>query len=216
MKKLTAALCFLFVVLVPAAAQDSNERIRSFDSLITVNTDGSMLVKETIAVTSAGESILHGIYRDFPTTYKDRRGNQISVLFDIVSLQRDGHQEPYHTENKSNGVVVYFGSSTYDLPAGEHTYEFTYRTDRQLGFFADHDELYWNVTGNGWKFPIDVATATVALPGNVRSQVSDLEGYTGYQGAKGKQYTATRDEEGNPVFRTRRIAPGQGLTIVVE
>ena len=34
----------------------------------------------------------------------------------------------------------------------------------------DHDELYWNVTGNAWKFPIDVATATVLLPPNVRSR----------------------------------------------
>lgn len=216
MKNFLAALCFLWVVLAPAAAQNSDERIRAFDSRITVNADGSMLVKETITVNSAGESIQHGIYRDFPTLYKAPRGNQYSVLFDIVSLQRDGRPEPYHTENLSNGVGVYFGSSTYDLPDGEHTYEFEYRTDRQLGFFADHDELYWNVTGNGWKFPIDVATATVVLPGNMRSQLTDLEGYTGHEGAKGRQYTVTRDEEDNPVFRSSRIAPGQGLTIVVE
>src|SRR5579871_5807286 len=104
MKNALATLCFLWAVLAPAAAQDSDERIRSFDSRITVNTDGSMLVKETIAVTSAGESIQHGIYRDFPTRYKDRRGNQYSVLFDIVSLNRDGQSEPYHTEELSNGV----------------------------------------------------------------------------------------------------------------
>ena len=42
-----------------------------------------------------------------------------------------------------------------------------YRTTRQLGFFDDHDELYWNVTGNGWDFPIDAASATVALPGAI-------------------------------------------------
>lgn len=215
MKNFLAALCFLVAAFVPATAQDSDERIRSFDSRITVNTDGSMLVKETIAITSAGESIQHGIYRDFPTRYKDRRGNQYSVLFDIVSLNRDGHSEPYHTEDISNGVKVYFGSATYDLPPGEHTYEFEYRTNRQLGFFKDYDELYWNVTGNGWQFPIDAVSATVLLPADARRRVMDMEGYTGYQGEKGQAYTAKRDIAGNPVFHAEKLAPNQGLTIVV-
>ena len=56
--------------------------------------------------------------------------------------------EPYHTENLSNGIRVYFGSSSYALPSGTHSYQFAYSTNRQLGFFHDHDELYWNVTGN--------------------------------------------------------------------
>jgi len=213
MKKFLMAGFLALLALVPAAAQ--TEKIRSFDSRITVNTDGSMQVVETIAVESAGVDIVHGIYRDFPTRYRDRAGNKYAVLFDIVRLRRDGNMEPYHTEDVGNGVRVYFGSSTYDLPPGPHTYQFTYRTNRQLGFFRDHDELYWNVTGNGWKWPIDVATATVLLPTNVRNLVTGLEGYTGYEGEKGQAYTATRDEESNPTFRTENLASHQGLSIVV-
>jgi uncharacterized membrane protein YgcG len=206
--------CFLVLLMaVPAVAQ--TEGIRSFDSRITVNTDGSMQVVETIVVESAGVDIVHGIYRDFPTRYKDRTGNRYSVLFDVVRVRRDGDAESYHTEELSNGVRVYFGSSSYDLPTGTHTYQFTYRTNRQLGFFRDHDELYWNVTGNAWKFPIDVATATVLLPPNARTLVTGLEGYTGYQGEKGHAYTARRDEDSNPTFRAENLAPEQGLTIVV-
>ncbi|MBZ5494380.1 MAG: DUF2207 domain-containing protein [Acidobacteriia bacterium] len=212
--KNTLKLCLLVLLAaVPAAAQ--TEGIRSFDSRITVNPDGSMQVVETIAVESAGVDIVHGIYRDFPTRYKDRAGNGYSVLFYVVSVRRDGNSEPYHTENLSNGIRVYFGSSSYDLPAGDHTYQFSYRTNRQLGFFRDHDELYWNVTGNAWKFPIDVATATVLLPPNVRSQVTDLSGYSGYQGDKGHA-TAQKDEDGNPTFRAENLAPQQGLTIAVS
>jgi predicted membrane protein DUF2207 len=208
-------LCFLVLLAaVPGTAQ--TERITSFDSRISVNTDGSMQVVETIAVESSGVDIVHGIYRDFPTRYKDRAGNGYSVLFDIVSVRRDGNSEPYHTEDVNNGIRIYFGSSSYDLPAGNHTYQFSYRTNRQLGFFADHDELYWNVTGNAWKFAIDVATATVVLPPNVRSRVTDLSGYTGLAGEKGKAYTARRDEDGNPTFRAENLAPEQGLTIAVS
>jgi len=224
MKNFFAALCFLLAALASAAAQDTTqnatqdeaERIRSFDSRITVNKDGSMLVKETIAVRSAGESIKHGIYRDFPTKYKDRKGNPYSVQFDIVSVRRDGNEESYHTESLSNGVRVYFGSATYDLPPGEHAYEFEYRTNRQLGFFRDYDELYWNVTGNGWKFPIDAVTATVVLPREARDRIKDLEGYTGDKGDQGTAYTVARDDDGNPVFHTKNLEASQGLTIVVE
>ncbi len=80
------------------------------------------------------------------------------------SATRDGQDEPWRTEPFGNGVRVYLGSASVMLPHGEHTYELVYRTDRQMGFFADHDELYWNVTGNGWDFPIDRATARVVLP----------------------------------------------------
>ena len=208
--------CFLALLLaVSAAAQNETERISSFDSRITVNTDGSMQVVETIVVESAGINIIHGIYRDFPTRYTDRAGNHYSVLFDITGVRRDGNSEPYHTENLSNGIRVYFGSSSYDLPAGTHSYQFSYRTNRQLGFFRDHDELYWNVTGNAWEFPIDAATATVLLPANVRNLVTSLGGYTGYAGEKGQTYTASRDAQSDPTFRAENLAPEQGLTIVV-
>jgi uncharacterized membrane protein YgcG len=206
--------CFLaLLVAVPSAAQ--TEGIRSFDSRITVNPDGSMLVKETINVESTGVNIVHGLYRDFPTQYRDRAGNRYTVLFNIVSLRRDGDPEPYHTEDLSNGVRVYFGSAGYDLPPGPHAYQFSYSTNRQLGFFKDHDELYWNVTGNGWKFPIDAATATVLLPANVRNLVTGLTAYTGFEGEKGHSYTAARDDDSNPTFRAENLVPGQGISIVV-
>ena len=51
------------------------------------------------------------------------------------------------------------------LANGEHIYTITYTTSRQLGFFRDHDELFWNATGNGWAFLIEHASATVRLLG---------------------------------------------------
>ena len=227
MKKILALVALLAAVWVsplaaenrPSAAQNDadvdSERIVRFDSHITVNQDRSMVVAETIEVQSAGNKIRHGIYRDFPTSYSDNLGNRYTVEFKVVGVSRDGATEDYHTSQLSNGVRVYFGSSGTLLDPGRHTYVFTYRTNRQLGFFADHDELYWNVTGNAWDFAIDEASATVVLPPRVRDAVKELGGYTGYQAAKGKDYTASRDDEGNPVFRASNLAARQGLTIVV-
>ncbi|HLW53648.1 MAG TPA: DUF2207 domain-containing protein [Candidatus Angelobacter sp.] len=195
--------------------EDNSERIRVFDSHITVSEDGSMMVRETITVTATGDDIRHGIYRDFPTKYDDHLGNHYSVGFDIVSVERDGKTEAYHTSDLQNGVRVYFGSSNYTLAPGKHTYVFTYRTSRQLGFFKDHDELYWNVTGVGWMFPIDAATATVELPEGMRYQIISLDGYTGPAHSKAKAFTTSRDADANPVFRAENLGPHEGLTVVV-
>jgi uncharacterized membrane protein YgcG len=217
-------LIALLAVSLPLNAQDNQderilsdqeERILHFDSNVTVNDDGSMLVRETIKVQSTGESMRHGIYRVFPTALRTRLGIRTTETFEIVSVTRDGQDEAYHQETGSDSVTVYFGSSDVLLPPGAHTYVFTYRTGRQLRFFLDHDELYWNVTGLSWKFPIDLATATVVLPQRIRNQVTDLDGYTGSAGEKGKDFTAARDAESNPVFRAKNLYPGQGLTVVV-
>ena len=209
-----AALLLVFGGCREAAARPA-ERILSFDSRITVNTDASMLVTETIRVRSTGEQIRRGIFRDFPTTYQDRAGNRFTVGFTLQAVLRDGKPEDWHTERLSNGIRIYMGRKDHLLLPGEHTYTLTYATDRQLGFFADHDELYWNVTGNGWAFSIDTASAVVELPSGSPG-ASLLEAYTGPAGAKGTSYTATMPSAGTAFFRTTQVlAPYEGLTIVV-
>lgn len=195
-------------------AQD-DERILRFHSDVTIHEDASLTVVETITVRCARDQIRRGIYRDFPTRYRDKWYMPIRVKFEIVSVKRNGNPEPYHTEDISNGVRTYFGSEIELLSVGEHTYEFTYQTDRQLGFFEDHDELYWNVTGTDWAFPIDDASATVHLPASVPATEIVTDGYTGPQGSKEQAYEAQIGDDGTVEFRaTRALAPHEGLTIV--
>ncbi|HSD61817.1 MAG TPA: DUF2207 domain-containing protein [Burkholderiales bacterium] len=198
-------------------AASAPERILSYHSDIAVYPDASMLVRETIKVRSTGEQIRRGIYRDFPTRYEDKFGNAYRVGFDIQEVLRDGRPDDFHTESLENGVRVYVGNKDVFLDPGEYTYTLAYRTHRQLGFFPDHDELYWNVTGNGWAFAIDRASATVALPPGIGRDDLKLEGYTGYQGSTEKNYSAEVAEDGAAHFTTTHmLGPNQGLTIVVS
>jgi uncharacterized membrane protein YgcG len=194
----------------------ADERILDFRSDIVIAPDASMDVTEAIRVRGEGDRIRHGIYRDFPTDYRDRAGNRVHVDFEPIGLTRDGRDEPFHTERQGNGVRVYFGSSDSVLGPGEYAYELHYRTTRQLGFFADHDELYWNVTGNGWAFPIDAASTSIALPGSIDVADMRVEGYTGAQGSKAQDYVAQADSPSHAVIHTTRaLEPGEGLTVVV-
>jgi hypothetical protein len=221
LKKISVLLILLPIILFGATTrafpQIQSEGITSFHSDITVNPDSTLKVTEIIAVYCAGEQIRHGIYRDFPTRYTDNQGRPYTVGFNLLATTRDGQTEPNHQERIDNGVRVYLGDPDYLLSPGFYTYTLTYTTSRQLGFFSDHDELYWNVTGNGWIFPIEKATATVTLPAGIRPADIKVEGYTGPQGATGQDYTASVDPTGKAQFAiTQPLPPYQGLTIVVS
>ncbi len=211
-------LHWILVSLVALAALPAlaDERILDFHSDIVVEADAGMRVTETIRVRAEGLQIRHGIYRDFPTDYRDRFGNRVRVQFQPLALTRDGHDEPFRSERHDNGVRVYFGASDALLAPGAYVYAFTYHTTRQLGFFANHDELYWNVTGNGWDFAIDSASATVTLPGQIPAGQLELTAYTGAQGAQGHDWSAQADAASHALFATTApLPPHHGLTLVV-
>ncbi len=196
----------------PAGAAE--ERIRAFHSHIVVLPDASMTVTEKITVSGAGQEIKRGIVREFPTTYKDRYGNTVRVGFEIVEIRKDGQPEPYHTEKFANGVKIFIGQKDVFLRPGRYTYTITYKTDRQLGYFQDYDELYWNVTGTGWTFPIDSVQAVVQLPPGTK--IRQYAAYTGPFGAKDQDYRVSYDGAGNIVFTTTKaLSPREGLTIAV-
>ncbi|MEP7316648.1 MAG: DUF2207 domain-containing protein [Sphingomicrobium sp.] len=211
MRRLFAALVLAFAVPGAAVAE---ERILDFDSRIAIQRDGSMQVVETIRVNAENVAINRGIFRDFPTQYDGKRGKRIKVDFNLVSTERDGQIEPSKLERLSNGVRVRIGNPDVIVSVGEHVYRITYRTTRQLGYFSDYDELYWNVTGNGWRFPIDHAGATINLPGDARFGKRAF--YTGVQGSIGKAARVVEEGPGTIRFETTAaLAPKEGLTVAV-
>src|SRR5580704_14555740 len=104
-RALPQAILF-FVILLFALPAFADEHILSFVSAVTVNADASIDVTETIKVDVQNIAINHGITRDFPTRYKDRRGNDVIVGFKVVSVARDGRNEPYVLESLDNGVRI--------------------------------------------------------------------------------------------------------------
>ncbi len=207
-----AALAALATCATPARAEEAIER---FDSTIEVRTDGDLAVTETIVVHAEGLQIRRGIYRDFPLRFRDAEGRLREVGFELVEVMRDGRPEPHFTRRNDRGVRIYAGSEDMLLQPGRHTYRISYVTSRQLRHFPDHVELYWNVTGNEWAFPIREATATIRLPGN--APPVRWTAYTGRFGERGGDFRAGLQADGALGFAsTRTLQPGEGLTVVAE
>lgn len=207
----------ILVALLGSLTVLADERILSFESDIKIAVDASILVTETMLVRAEGDRIRRGIVRDFPTDYRDRFGNRYRVGFELISVQRDGLTEFYRMEQIRNGVRIYIGRSDVFLEPGEYEYRLSYRTSRQLGFFEDHDELYWNVNGNDGIFPIDRVSARVVLPERQPTGALAIEGYVGRPGSAGQSYEAIVGADGvMTIATTRALGAGEGLTLVAS
>lgn len=214
MKRFLAALAGL--ALMASGALRADERILRYDVDIAIQADASLEVVETITVRAEGRNIRRGIYRDFPTRYRDRAGNNVVVELQVLGVERNGQPEPWFTERVANGVRINTGNDDFLPVPAEHTYTLRYRTTRQLGFFEGHDELYFNAIGHGWMFPIDSGRVDVRAPAPVPVADLRLDGYSGPQGAQGRDFAQKAVGPGHARWSLTRGLPAQeGLTVVL-
>lgn len=205
------ALLFLALVAAPLAAR-AEERITNFDVAINVQKDGDISVSETINVVSEGYQIQRGIFRDLPRNYlKD--GRTLPYSYDVKSVTRDGNKEPYAIEKDGNAFRIRIGDVDVYIANGEHRYVIDYEVKNQTRYFPGYDEIYWNVTGNYWNFPIERASATITLPG--AAGAVQTAGYTGALGQSGNYYEYAFQNGAHVFTTTKRLERGDGLTAAV-
>jgi uncharacterized membrane protein YgcG len=212
-----ARLLVLIAALVLAAPPSrAAEEILDYSAVIALGSTDSFTVTEDITVRAEGDEIRRGIYRDFPLTFLDETGRSREVGFEVLSVQRGGRDEPWHSTRNRRGIRIYVGEQDVFLSPGIYSYRIIYRTSRQIRRFADYDELYWNVTGNDWIFPMRAVKARVDLPAGVRAIRPNA--YTGRFGESGDDYRVSELQGGRSVLfqTTRTLQAGEGLTISVS
>jgi uncharacterized membrane protein YgcG len=207
------ALFLALVALLCATPVLAMEQINVFDVAIKVERDGDIIVTETINVRVEGNEIQRGIFRDLPRFY-EQDGARLHYEYDVLGVQRDDRREDYDTDTEGNAYRILIGDEDVLLDHGDHTYVIRYRVKNQVRYFADHDELYWNVTGNYWNFPIMQARATITLPDGAR--VTETNGYTGADGASGSDFTYSQAVNHHVFNTTRPLSTREGLTVSVS
>jgi uncharacterized membrane protein len=207
---------FIFSVLVcrlpVASAQYSSgmEKITSFNGEIKINTDSSINVTEKVAY-DFGESQKHGIFRFIPIKYKARGGNFNLRISDVKITDENGVSQNFTTANEGNNIKFQIGDAN-KLVSGQKNYVISYTIRRAVNYFSDHDELYWNFTGNEWQVPIESASVKVILPENAKENLQ----YKCYEGAFGSTNECSASASGNTLeySSTGALDPGEGMTIV--
>ncbi|MCP1629257.1 putative membrane protein YgcG [Citrobacter amalonaticus] len=206
---------------IPANARriPAYEHILSFDSRASFNPDGSMEMQENIKVLSLGNEIRRGIFRTLPLTWNRQDGKIFSVDYAIKSVSRDGAAESYSLDRATKTLTVRIGSAERILKPGIYQYEIRYQVRNHFSRFPDWDELYWNVTGNDWNWPIRRASFHLQLPeaaDNLNAEGKDtrlrsIDVYTGRLGAKENNAVILPD---GSIQTSRPLATGEGLTVV--
>jgi uncharacterized membrane protein len=175
-----------------------------------IDEDSSVIVKETIDV--AFHQSRHGIYREIPFKYRDEFGKMIMTPTRVLSVtDESGKVWKYQVKKTGHLVTIRIGDAKRYVK-GNQTYVITYEVENAILFFNDHDELYWNVTGNYWKAPIKEASATVSLTTKDKSKNLMAAGYEGSYGSKEECGVETYDNSGK-FFTKRNLNMGEGLTI---
>jgi uncharacterized membrane protein len=201
------------ILLALIAAVPANARtlvFQHFDAQIQVRADGTIDVTEVMEAQFTGA--WHGIYRSIPVEYTDDAGLNYTLLLDEISAS-DSEGQKLKLEQNREGRYIKF--KIY-VPAAEdatRTILLHYRVLDALRFFQDHDELYWNVTGNEWQAPIELVTAHIELPAGVTGLHAIA--YTGANNSRAEDSRIEISDNIVDIRSTRRLGYRQGLTVVV-
>ncbi len=214
MKKI---LLLFFGLLLAKPCFASQEIINSFESIIEVREDGSLLVEETISLEAYWQQIKLGIYRDFPKYRTDlNSGGRIAQKVEVLEVLKDGRPENFWVETYNGNNRLQIGPARDEhhnrLTPGSHTYLIRYIISDQVSGFKDHDEVYFNITG-AWNFPILKARAVVSLPENIN--ILNIYGYTGLKGSKGSNYEAGFNANQAKFITVNPLASNEEFTVAV-
>ena len=204
MKKLFFLLFLLIFFLKPSFALA--EKINSFDVRITAHKNGLMDITETISYDFENLD-KHGIYRFIPLY--SRVGDLYRIIkIENVDIGRDGQSEEFRKTQDSQKVNIKIGNASRTI-TNAHIYKISYTVANGIGSnFSDHDEIYWNATGNEWEIPIEKASINITTDFGANS--TNFICYTGATGSRDANCTVA-----GLAAMTNNLLEGEGLTAVM-
>jgi uncharacterized membrane protein len=215
--KIWVLLFCLFCIPVITKAQVSApgsapvERINSFKADISIQSNGSAKVSETF-VYNFGNQQKHGIYRNIPVVLNNSYGKLSTKVYQVSVVDDIGQAYQFTDYYSGNDFVIKIGDPNATI-SGVKTFVIYYSIRRVVNFFSDHDEFYWNVTGNEWSVPIASAQATVSLPGQTEKNSLQVQCFAGPLGGTSPCQTANVLVNGGS-FAQNGLNNNEGLTIV--
>jgi uncharacterized membrane protein YgcG len=209
----TSALLGALLALAasPASAQHREQQLKKFVSDIVVTPDGDVDVTENITFRFIGGP-WHGIYRKIPIEYSGPNGMNFTLFLDVKRVS-DENGQPLRYESSRERQYRKLKIFIPNADNSTHTISIEYAVSDALRFFDEHDEFYWNVTGDEWDVPIESAAAHIVFPSNVTGLRANA--YTGAYHSKGREAVAEIVGTGVDVATTSPLGIHEGLTVAV-
>ncbi|MCX6782059.1 MAG: DUF2207 domain-containing protein [Candidatus Magasanikbacteria bacterium] len=217
-------ICLVFFVaglLLIASPVFAEEKIDKFVTDIQLHSDATINIEESIAY-DFGDAERHGIFRDITIGYKARGGNYKLRVSDISVVDEKNNPYTFTTSYSGSNLQIKIGDAE-TLITGKHIYRIRYTVGRAINYFKDHDELYWNATGNGWEVPIGEAETIVRLESDLPDSDVTRTCFFGPYGSTSvcdmSVVEENKVEAGGSVsavlFKAKNLGSYEGLTVVV-
>ena len=206
------------------------ERIVSFQAEITVNVDGTFVVREEFVVHSEGSYFKYGFTRNLPINSEARWDKRYAgewkqdngVRVKILELTENGAPVSYEHGSGWGYAQIRIGIKDVPLERGDHRYVIRYTAEGAVGLGDSRDTLYWNAIGHYWDLPTDAARVTVRLPsgapaGDVTSEARvGGRGVSDNAGAPAPIAEPVNDGSAGAAYTASGLQPRQSLSVVVS
>jgi uncharacterized membrane protein YgcG len=207
-----ARVVFIFaaILFVAATAHARTLTIQNFAEDVEVAKNGTIDVTESIDLRFTGA--WNGIYRRIPVKYTTPTGFGYTLFLQPISVTDENGNALKYTET-DQGRYTQFQIWVPNAVDAVRTVVLRYRVLDAIAFFDDHDELYWNVTGDEWDNSIESASAHIVLP----EGVSGLHAiaYTGVFGSRSQDAQVTVNGDEVEIQTNHPLGFHEGLTAVV-
>ncbi len=210
-QRVAVVTVLLSVCLAVAALADL--RIQDFAVDIQADASGELTITEQLTVRFLTPH--HGIERFITLSGKTPWGENVKIDLELLDVRFNGEAVPYVSRIRGSERYLRIGDPDRTIQ-GTYQYSILYRVNRAWLFHEDSLQLYWNVTGNEWRIPIEHASATVSFPDSVDyASVSGIS-YLGYAGSTQRGPASELLEDGKLYFQSGLLYPREGMTIDVS
>jgi len=207
---LFATLLLAIVALFASPGAARQLKIQKFSGEVFVQQDSVLNVTETIEVNFIGE--WHSLYRSIPIEYVTPQGFNYSLNVQLQDAT-DGEGHALKVESSRERHYLKWKIHVDDATDAVRTIVLHYRVTNGLKYFEDHDELYWNVTGDEWDVPIENASAQILLPAGVTGLRALA--FTGSYGSRAQNADVVTSDNTVSVSMLRPLGFHEGLTVAI-
>ena len=155
---------------VGIARAQSPDRIRTFDSQISVNRDRTIHVDEKFEIVNDTGVFDDGIHRQLrikPVTPERRKAGS----FQSVDAKVDGQDALLRASEDKNVFDIAIGAKTGTLSRGNHVIELRYIAKHQFAVYNNFEDLNLNISGE-WPVSIEKATVELTFPAAIPTEAS--------------------------------------------
>jgi hypothetical protein len=196
------------------------EHIESYDVVMNINQDSSINVIETIAY-SYGNQTKNGFSRFLPLKYQDLDGTNFEIkVSNITVTDENGNPYPFKTvkqksEDKTKiELEIKIGDPNQNV-TGTKKCVISYRMRGAIKYFSDHDQLFWNITGNRWPIYVKKPSVKVNLPKKVDRKEISKECFIGIHSATVNCIDRIeKKKDPDAYYSYKGVVAGEGMTLV--